>query len=127
MTTYAGDTFRDGAITGTYEVDVVEPQTLASPEILKLDVEGAEAAILAKLDLSRTELVLAEFQNRKNRIAMQEVLARDFVVARDEECPWDPILDYKDYRQDLKGDVYGHMFYVRRDMRKLRHRPEPKV
>lgn len=34
--------------------------------------------------------------------------------------PLDPILDYKDYRQDLKGDVYGHMFYERKGQTKLK-------
>jgi hypothetical protein len=36
--------------------------------------------------LSKTALVLAEFQNRRNRLAMQEVLARNFVAILDEEC-----------------------------------------
>ena len=114
LVSYARDTFREQAVTASFEVDVIAPSSLASADIVKLDVEGAEAAILEHLDLSRTQLVLAEFQNAKNRAAMQKVLARDFEAVLDEACPWDPILDYRDYRADLAGDVYGRMFYRRR-------------
>ena len=111
---YAGDTFRKDVLDQAYEVDVVAPATLPKADIVKLDIEGGEAAVLATLDLAGTSLVLGEFQNRANRVAMQATLANaGFVALRDEECPWDPILDYKDYRQDLKGDIYGHMFYER--------------
>ncbi|CAN0431955.1 unnamed protein product, partial [Phaeothamnion confervicola] len=117
---YAGDTFREGVLQETYEVDVVAPCGLPRGDIVKLDIEGGEAEVLSSLDLSATSLVLAEFQNRRNRTAMQTTLAAaGFVALRDEECPWDPILDYKDYRQDLKGDIYGHMFYERKIQSKL--------
>lgn len=117
---YAGDTFREGAMTSTYEVDVVSPTALPVADIVKLDIEGGEAAVLDALDLSGSSLVLGEFQNRRNREQMQSKLARSgFVAVRDEACPWDPILDYQDYRQDLKGDVYGHMFYERKGQTRL--------
>lgn len=117
---YAGDTFRAGVLEATYEVDVVAPSALPKADIVKLDIEGGEGAVLAALDLSATSLVLGEFQNRRNRTEMQATLAKSgFVAVRDEECPWDPILDYKDYRQDLKGDIYGLMFYERRGQTRL--------
>ena len=117
---YAGDTFRAGVLEATYEVDVIAPSALPKADIVKLDIEGGEGAVLAALDLSATSLVLGEFQNRRNRVDMQATLAKaGFIALRDEECPWDPILDYKDYRQDLKGDVYGLMFYERRGQTRL--------
>jgi FkbM family methyltransferase len=122
LVSYATDTFREKAVIGTFEVDVIAPKSVGSADIVKLDCEGAEAAILEHLDLSKTELVLAEFQNGKNRAIMQKVLAKDFEKVLDEECPWDPILDYLDYRADLKGDVYGRMFYRRKGAKKLVHR-----
>ena len=80
--------------------------------------------MLASLDLSRTSLVLAEFQNRRNREAMQITLrTAGFEALVDEEAPWDPILDYRDYRQDLKGDAFGRMFYRRRGQSRLTYRP----
>jgi FkbM family methyltransferase len=121
---YIGDTFREGVIEPSFEVDIVRPETLGSADIVKLDIEGGEAEVLAALDLSRTSLVLAEFQNRKARLTMQAVLADSgFEAVLDEECPWDPILDYMDYRRELTGDIYGRMFYRRRGQTRLVHRP----
>ncbi|MFZ4809208.1 MAG: FkbM family methyltransferase [Hyphomicrobiaceae bacterium] len=122
LVSYARDTFSEQAVTASFDVDIVPPGELASADIVKLDVEGGEAAILSHLDLSATSLVLAEFQNSRTRAAMQTVLARDFEAVLDEACPWDPILDYRDYRQDLSGDVYGRMFYVRRGTTRLTQR-----
>lgn len=117
---YARDTFIEGAEGSTFEVDVVDPASLPSADIVKIDIEGGEAEVLANLDLSATSLVLAEFQNRKNRLAMQATLAKaGFEALVDEEAPWDPILDYRDYRRELTGDIFGRMFYVRRGQTRL--------
>jgi FkbM family methyltransferase len=116
---YAGDTFETHAMARMVEVDVIDPATLKSADLVKIDIEGGEGEVLAALDLSRTALVLAEFQNRANRAVMQKVLARDFEAILDEECPWDPILDYMDYKRELMGDVYGRMFYARRGQTRL--------
>jgi FkbM family methyltransferase len=121
LTSYLGETFRQGMQGDIHEVDVVSPEDLPNADIVKLDIEGGEAAVLASLDLSGTSLVLAEFQNRRNRVEMQQTLMKaGFFAVRDEEAPWDPLLDYKDYNQDLKGDVFGHMFYERTGQTKLR-------
>jgi FkbM family methyltransferase len=120
---YARDTFTETAMQPAIEVDVVDPGKLTSADIIKIDIEGGEAAVLAALDLSNTALVLAEFQNRRNRLAMQEVLAKNFVAILDEECPWDPLLDYMDYRRELRGDVFGRMFYARRGQSRLIYTP----
>ncbi len=117
---YASDTFRSEVVEATHNVDVVTPASLPRADIVKIDIEGGEAAVLGALDLSGTALVLAEFQNGRSRQQMQETLiGAGFFAIRDEACPWDPILDYKDYRQDLVGDVYGHMFYERRGQTRL--------
>ena len=124
LTRYIGDTFREGVVAPTFEVDIVRPETLGQADIVKIDIEGGEADVLGALDLSATSLVLAEFQNRKQRALMQAVFAdNDFEKLVDEECPWDPILDYMDYRRELVGDVYGRMFYRRRGQTKLVYRP----
>jgi FkbM family methyltransferase len=123
LAVYAGDTFIEGASGSFFEVDVVDPASLPSPDLVKLDIEGGEAAVLESLDLSRTVLVLAEFQNRKNRDAMRATLARHgFEPVLDEEAPWDPILDYRDYRRELIGDIFGRMFYVRKGQTRLTRR-----
>jgi FkbM family methyltransferase len=119
---YAGDTFETHAMSRMVEVDVIDPATLKSADIVKIDIEGGEGEVLAALDLSGTSLVLGEFQNRANRKMMQEVLAKGFEPILDEECPWDPILDYMDYKRELIGDVYGRMFYARRGQTRLARR-----
>jgi FkbM family methyltransferase len=124
LESYARDTFREGAEGSTFEVDVVDPTTLPSADIVKIDIEGGEGEVLANLDLSGTSLVLAEFQNRRNRETMQTTLrSAGFEALVDEEAPWDPILDYRDYRQDLKGNVFGRMFYRKRGQTRLTYRP----
>ena len=121
---YIGDTFREGVIEPSFEVDIIRPETLGSADIVKIDIEGGEAEVLAALDLTKTALVLAEFQNRKARLSMQAVFRdQGFEAVLDEECPWDPILDYLDYRRALMGDIYGRMFYRRRGQTRLVHRP----
>lgn len=124
LASYATDTFREGAVKPAFEVDVVDPARVAGADIVKIDIEGGEADVLEHLDLSTTSLVLLEFQNRRSRERMQKTLAGvGFEAVLDEECPWDPILDYRDYRADLKGDIYGRMFYVRKGQTRLRHEP----
>ena len=126
LASYATDTFVKAVVVPQFEVDVVDPQSLKSADIVKIDIEGGEAEVLAALDLSATSLVLLEFQNRKQRLMMQATLvAGDFDKVVDEECPWDPILDYRDYNQTLHGDIYGRMFYIKRGQTKLvRHVPD---
>ncbi len=60
---YAAETFVAGAQGETYEVAVVDPATLPSADIVKIDIEGGEGDVLDALDLSRTSLVLLEYQN----------------------------------------------------------------
>jgi FkbM family methyltransferase len=114
LVAYAGETFRVDLVWATHQVDVIAPTALPRANVVKIDIEGGEAAVLEALDLAHASLVLAEFQNGRCRRQMQDKLARSgFVVVRDEAFPWDPILNYRDYRQDLAGDVYGHLFYER--------------
>jgi FkbM family methyltransferase len=119
LAVYAGDTFTPTAEGGFIDVEVVDPASVPSAEIVKIDIEGGEAEVLASLDLSRTVLVLAEFQNGRSRAAIRSLLERDFDLVLDEACPWDPILDYMDYQRSLKGDVYGRIFALRRGQRRL--------
>ena len=124
LASYATDTFRAGIVRPAFEVDVIDPAHIAGADVVKIDIEGGEAEVLAHLNLRSTSLVLLEFQNRKNRDLMKATLAAaDFEKVVEDECPWDPILDYLDYRADLKGDIYGRMFYRRRGQTRLRHHP----
>jgi FkbM family methyltransferase len=125
LAAYAGDTFVEDALVETYEVDVVDPATLPSADVVKLDIEGGEGEVLAHLDLSRTSLVLLEFQNRRNREQIRATLAADFDLLHDEEYPWDELLGYEGYRKDLKGDAWGRIFAVRRGVTRMTRREPP--
>jgi FkbM family methyltransferase len=122
LAAYAGDTFVEDALVETYEVDVVDPGTLPSADVVKLDIEGGEGKVLAHLDLSKTSLILLEFQNRKNREQIRATLAKDFELLHDEEYPWDDLLGYKGYRQDLKGDAWGRIFAIRKGVTRMTKR-----
>jgi FkbM family methyltransferase len=119
LAAYAGDTFAPGAMGESYEVDVVDPASLPSADVVKIDIEGGEGAVVGALDLSRTELFLAEFQNRKNRAEIRAALGGAFDVFHDEEHAWDALLGYSGYRADLKGDVWGRLFAVRKGATRL--------
>jgi FkbM family methyltransferase len=122
LAAYAGDTFVEDALVETYEVDVVDPGTLPSADVVKLDIEGGEGEVLAHLDLSKTSLILLEFQNRKNREQIRATLGKDFELLHDEEYPWDDLLGYKGYRQELKGDAWGRIFAVRKGVTRMTRR-----
>ena len=58
------------------EIDVVEPENLVSYDIVKLDCEGAEVYILARLDLSETRYVMFEYHSERNRMACDAILTQ---------------------------------------------------
>jgi FkbM family methyltransferase len=119
LASYAGDTFVDGAMVERYEVAVVDPASLPSADVVKIDIEGGEGDVLDTIDLSRTSLVLLEYQNRKNRLQIEARLAADFDLIDTHEYAWAPMLDQSCYRPDLAGDVYGRMFAARRGLTRM--------
>ncbi|WP_439574727.1 FkbM family methyltransferase [Phreatobacter sp.] len=119
LAAYSGETFVEGAMVESYEVDVIDPASLASADIVKIDIEGGEGDVLAHLDLSGTSLVLLEFQNRRNLDSILATLAADFEIVERIEYSWDPLLSQNDYRTDLAGDVFGRVFALRRGQSRL--------
>jgi len=119
LASYAGDTFVAGAMVERYEVAVVDPSSLPSADIVKIDIEGGEGDVLDHLDLSRTSLVLLEYQNRKNRLQLESRLAADFELIDTVEHIWDPLLEQRCYRPELAGDVYGRMFAARKGITRM--------
>lgn len=119
LASYAADTFAPGAQVESYQVRVIDPASLPSADIVKIDIEGGEGDVLDHLDLSRTSLVLLEYQNRKNRLQLEARLRDDFELIDTLEYEWGPLLEQKCYREDLKGDVYGRMFAARKGITRL--------
>jgi FkbM family methyltransferase len=120
LASYAGDTFVAGAMVERYEVAVVDPASLPSPDIVKIDIEGGGGDVLDHIDLSKTSRVLLEYQNRKNRIRLEARLRADFDLIDTHEHSWDPLLEQRCYRPDLAGDVYGRKFAVRKGVTRMR-------
>jgi FkbM family methyltransferase len=125
LASYAGDTFVPGALVETYEVVVVDPASLPSADIVKIDIEGGEGDVLDHLDLSRTSLVLLEYQNRRNRLQLEARLRADFELIDTKEYLWEPLLNQQCYRPDLVGDVYGRMFAARKGVTRMTRREGP--
>ncbi len=119
LAAYAGDTFVAGAQAQSYEVAVVDPASLPSPDIVKIDIEGGEGDVLDHINLASTSLVLLEYQNRKNKLQLQARLGAEFDLVNTLEYAWDPLLGQDCYRADLAGDVYGRMFAARKGMTRM--------
>ena len=119
LAAYAGDTFVAGAQIESYEVAVVDPASLPSPDIVKIDIEGGEGDVLDHINLANTSLVLLEYQNRKNKLQLEQRLRADFDLVSTLEYAWDPLLGQDCYRTELAGDVYGRMFAARKGMTRM--------
>jgi FkbM family methyltransferase len=119
----AAKTFQNIAPERTLLVPVIHPRNLPRCDVVKIDVEGAEASILEHMDLVDVSLILLEYQNVENRDRIQERLKLDFVLAFEDGFSWDRILPASDYRKELAGDRTGHMFFVNKRANKLRKDP----
>ena len=119
LAAYAGDTFVMGAQAESYEVAVVDPASLPSPDIVKIDIEGGEGDVLDHINLASTSLVLLEYQNRKNKLQLETRLRAEFDLINTLEYAWDPLLGQDCYRADLAGDVYGRIFAARTGLTRM--------
>lgn len=57
------------------EIEVTDPESLLSYDIVKLDCEGAESYVLARLDLTQTKFVMYEYHSEKDRRFCDDVLS----------------------------------------------------
>jgi FkbM family methyltransferase len=122
---YAGDgeagvadcmarTFREIAPERTMRVPALHPRALPAADVVKLDVEGAEADILRHMDLTSVQLVVLEFQDDANRRAIRELLAARFELVYEDAFAWDDLLRDSGYQPALAGDSWGRMFFAAR-------------
>ena len=101
-------------------VAVIAPERVPSCDVLKIDVEGAEADILEALNLEGVSLILLEYQNAENRRRIRARLGDGYVCEHEDSSPWSAILPGRGYRSDLAGDEWGHLFFARRAGNTLR-------
>jgi FkbM family methyltransferase len=57
------------------EIEVTEPESLVSYDIVKIDCEGAESYILVRLNLSQTKFVMYEYHSEEDRRFCDDVLS----------------------------------------------------
>jgi FkbM family methyltransferase len=120
MAACASRTFTALERENTFAVDVVAPARLPACDIVKLDVEGAEADILDAMDLSRVSLVLLEYHNAESARRIRARLDADFACDHEDSSPWDPFLVDPRFRRALSNDRFGHLFFASRRANKLR-------
>jgi len=117
---YIGETFADLDRDRLVPVHVRQPRDLPPCDILKIDVEGGEAAILEAMDLSGVSLILLEYQDMRNRRAIEARVSADFTCEFVDCWPWRRILPATGYRASLADDAYGHLFFANRHANRLR-------
>jgi len=104
----------------TFSVPVIHPRALPKCDLLKIDVEGAEASILEHMDLIDVSMILLEYQDMGNRRRIEERLRADFTREFEDGMSWDDVLKGSEYRKDLAGNRFGHMFFATKHGNKLR-------
>jgi FkbM family methyltransferase len=113
------DTFANLPADGAVMVSVVDPRDLPRCDVMKLDVEGAEARILEAADVSHVSTIVLEYQNAENRLAIERLLGGDFILEHEDRHPWTPLLTDRSYRQDLRGNHFGHLTFANRRHNRL--------
>src|SRR4051812_18056474 len=104
----------------TFAVPIVHPRSLPACDVLKVDVEGAEASILQAMDLEQVSLILLEYHHSDHREAILRKVSGLFVPVHEESYPWDAELPGSSFRKELAGSRYGDLFLVNQRSNKLR-------
>jgi FkbM family methyltransferase len=112
LVTYLEETFERMPQEQSFPVRVCHPQDLPACDIMKVDVEGAEAAILENLDLEHVSLILLEYQYAKNRDSIMRLLKDNFTLEREDRFEWKKLLPGSAYRRDLQDDFTGRLYFV---------------
>ena len=78
------------------------------------------------MDLSEIALILLEYQDDANRLAIKDLVVKDFVLEYEDSFAWDDLLAGSAYRPDLAGNHYGRMFFSNRHLGRLRKMGPPR-
>jgi FkbM family methyltransferase len=119
LVTYLEETFERMPHEKILSVSVCHPKDLPECDVIKIDVEGAEAAILENMNLDHVSLILLEYQYDKNRISIMRLLKDNFTLERENRFEWKRHLPASGYRRDLQGDYFGHLFFINRKWNRL--------
>jgi FkbM family methyltransferase len=126
LVTHIDRFFDNVSIDKTVLVPLIHPKDLPRCDILKIDAEGAEAAILSNLGVTDISLILLEYHDLQSRRVIEDRLKTDFVLEYEDRYPWSDVLPRPHYRKELAGDYYGHLFFIgrrRSRLTRLEHEP----
>jgi FkbM family methyltransferase len=123
----AAEFLAESATEERIEVATVHPRLLPPADIIKLDVEGAELAILACLDLTAVSLVVLEYHDLERRRAIERLTAETFVVERVTSHPWAPYLRGGRYRRRSDEDEYGVLVLANRRLERMQRSDATRV
>jgi FkbM family methyltransferase len=107
-----GDELSDNDI---MEVPVFHPRDLPAADVVKLDVEGAEADIICAMDTSKISLILLEYHSMKIRNRIKESLGNRFTLAFEDYERWED--------SAVQEDCSGRMFFVNKHNNRLYRSP----
>ncbi len=125
LVTYMAETFENLLQGSIFEVPILHPRDLPQCDVIKVDVEGAETAILKNMNLEQVSLILLEYQNKENRDSIKELLSSDFTLVHEDSMRWDDLLPNLKYKECLRGNYYGRMFFRNSNANKLKSLSPP--
>ena len=106
-----------------FDVPALHPRELPSADIVKIDVEGAEAEIVKHANFSAASLLLMEYQYSRNVEEIKAHLTAEFETIVEHQFHCASFMSKSTpYRQSLADadDYCGHLFMLRRGQTRLR-------
>lgn len=120
LVAYMEKIFQNLPQTQILKVPILHPRELPKADIVKLDVEGAEALIIENMNFKEVSLILLEYHNSENRDAIENLLINDFYLEHEDRYKWDALTPNSDCRNELKINYYGRLFYVNKQQNRLK-------
>jgi FkbM family methyltransferase len=116
LSEYREATFNTAYASEEFTVDLIHPSELPQADVVKLDVEGAEADIIEAMDMAATSLVVLEYQNDRNRNRILRFMEGRFSLVRQDAFPWRDLFDSQPaYNRALRADHWGHLAFFNSD------------
>lgn len=127
LVAFASEFLTDIPSEQTIQVDVVHPRSLPAADIVKVDAEGAELAILSHLDLSQVSLIMVEYHDLDRRHELERLTAGSFAIERRTAYPWAPYLRGPRYKSRPAHDEYGVLVLVNRHFQRLHRADDDRI
>ncbi len=120
LVSYMKQTFHAISVDHVQTVSTIAASKLPACDIVKIDIEGAEADIIENMKTERISLLLMEYQNIKNKKRILKHLSSNFTLEYEDTLPWKSLLPGSQYRASLENDYYGHLFMVNKNVGRMK-------